>query len=221
MPPTRLRAASALAPMVIAAASLAAACQPAWEDQPGTDAERGGGRFAGDESMDAAAQRTAERFNLQQEAVILLPGAFRGAVDTSGGAAVGITPQQGDPDFVRVSRIGEPDPEAVLEDPRRALVFEIGQDRINRLAGGTVNVTIVARTPDPFEEDARPAFNAAWVTPEGETSGWRSMALTQDWQKAVFAYDLPEDTTGEHLIAVLPPEGRDIDIAAVGLRAIP
>ena len=216
---TRLSAASRLAPLVLAAA-LAAGCQPAWEDQPGTDAERGGGRLAGADSMDAAARRTAERFNLQQEAVILLPGAFRGAVDTSGGAAVDVTPQQGDPDFVRVTLIGAPDPQAVLESPRRALVFEIGQDRINRLAGDTVNVTIIARTPDPFEDDARPAFNAAWTTPSGETSGWRSMALTEDWQKAVFAYDLPEGSSGEHLIAVLPPEGRDIDIAAVGLKAI-
>lgn len=215
MPFTRLSAAP-----VLAAAALAAACQPAWEDTPGTDAERGGGRFAGEDSMDSAARATAERFGLENETVILLPGAFRGAVDTSDGAAVNATPQQGDPDFVRVRLLGDPDPGAVLETPRRALVFEIGQDRINRLAGNTVNVTLIARTPDPFGEGERPAFNAAWVTPSGETSGWRSMALTEDWQKAVFAYDVPQGASGEHLIAVLPPEGRDMDIAAVGLRAI-
>jgi hypothetical protein len=83
-----------------------------------------------------------------------------------------------------------------------------------------VIITLIARMGEDWDgAGERPGLRAAWMEPSGANSGWRTMNLTNEWQKTVFTYDAPSETAGTHILAIAPPSDRAVDIAALAIRA--
>ncbi|MGJ3231979.1 MAG: hypothetical protein ACFE0P_09285 [Oceanicaulis sp.] len=184
-----------------------------------TETARGGDAVsvAGDTERGPAVEAVARRFDLSEADTVILPTLYRSVADITSNA-LDIEASRGDQGYVTVS--GSADPEAVLRQPREGLAFELTEDRVTEFLGQPVIVTLVARMNEDWEADGqRPALRAAWVEPNGDSSGWRTMGLTEDWQKAVFAYDQPTDTGGIHVLTLLPPDDQPVDIAALAIRA--
>ncbi|MEQ8404674.1 MAG: hypothetical protein RKE49_06215 [Oceanicaulis sp.] len=189
------------------------------QDASARDTARGGDVVAagGDTARGPAVEAIARRFDLSNADTVILPTLYRSAADITSNQ-LDVSSSRGDQAYVTVS--GSADPDAVLRQPRNGLAFELTEDRVTEFLGQPVIITIVARMNEDWEPGGqRPALRAAWVEPSGDSSGWRTMGLTEDWQKAVFAYDQPTNTSGVHLLTVLPPEDQPVDIAAVAIRA--
>jgi hypothetical protein len=184
------------------------------------DAVSSGGETVRGPEIEAVAQR----FGLTDADTIMVPTLYRAVADISS-TQLTITPREGDPGYITVS--GMVDPDTVLRATRRGLSFELSPDRVTQFLDQPVIVTLIARTSgdrgtEPGLEQAepgeRPALRAAWVEPSGAHSGWRTMNLTGDWQKTVFTYDAPSETAGTHLLTIVPPGDQPVDIAALAIR---
>ncbi|XBQ16836.1 MAG: hypothetical protein ABL308_02925 [Oceanicaulis sp.] len=193
-------------------------------DDP-ADAERtarGGDEISigGEDRPGPAVEAVAERFGLEEADEILLPTTYRSTADITSNH-VEYQLNQGELGYLSFDTDEPIDPEQALIQPRDALAIELTEDRVTPVLGQPVIVTIIARAGEGYENGGqRPALRAAWVEPNGDSSGWRTMSLTEDWQKAVFSYDAPSDTQGRHVLALLPPEGQGVDIAAIALRSM-
>ncbi|MFP4520442.1 MAG: hypothetical protein ACLFQ5_13420 [Oceanicaulis sp.] len=171
----------------------------------------------GDIQRGPAVEAVSRRFGLSDADTVILPTLYRATADITS-TNLTVDRSQGDLGFITVS--GSADLDEVMQRPRDGLAFELTDDRVNELLGQPVIVTFVARMGEDWEGDGqRPALRAAWIEPDGDSSGWRTMNLTEDWQKAVFAYDQPTDTSGTHLLTIVPPSDQPVDIAAVAIRA--
>ena len=194
------------------------ASDSAGQDLTGETA-RGGDALSvgGDTERGPAVEEIARRFDLSDADTIILPTLYRAAADITSNQLELDTSRE-EEGYVTIS--GSADPDAVLRQPRDGVAFELTEDRVTEFLGQPVIVTLVARMGDDWEPNgARPALRAAWVEPNGDSSGWRTMGLTEDWQKAVFAYDQPTDTGGIHVLTLLPPDDQPVDVAAVAIRA--
>lgn len=182
---------------------------------------QGGDQVAGEgaTALAPSAAALAERFGLQDADLIIAPTTYRAQGDMSAGSGIDVAVmEEADPGYVRVS--GSADPQAVLNNPGLGLSYQLSPDRAQAYAGQTVIVTLVVRASSEIGQgEDRPAVRAAWVAGPETNSGWQDMALTGEWQKAVFTYGVPEDTQADtHHIVMLPPEGRDFDLAAIAVR---
>lgn len=205
---------------VIAALPLALAACSEQGDRPGGEDYRGGDRIAGADqnAMSVSAEALSERFGLGDADLIIAPTTYRAQGDLSSGSGITVSViEDSDPGYIRVS--GAADPQAVLADPQLGLSYTLSQDRAEAYAGQTVIVTLVVRSPDRIEDGQRPALRAAWVSGQAHSSGWQDMALTGDWQKAVFSYDVPDEAASDPArIVMLPPETGPFELAAVAVR---
>lgn len=197
-----------------------AACDRADTGRTGGAAYQGGDLVADADgsAMSPSAQALSDRFGLAEADLIISPTTYRAQGDLSAGAGINVAViEDADPGYIRVS--GSADPQAVLDDPGLGLSYSLSPDRTRAYAGQSVIVTAVVRSPEAIEEDARPAVRAAWVGGGGQTSGWQDMALTEEWQKAVFTHDVPEDLAADvaHIV-MLPPEGGTFEMAALSVR---
>lgn len=179
----------------------------------GGDAVSSGGETVRGPQIEAVAQR----FNLTEADAIILPTLYRATADISS-TGLTVDPRQGDLDYISVS--GSVDPDAVLQQPRRGLAFELTTDRVTQFLDQPVIITLIARVGEDWDGTGeRPSLRAAWVEPSGANSGWRAMNLTNEWQKTVFTYDAPSETAGTHIVVIAPPSDRAVDIAALAVRA--
>ncbi len=162
-------------------------------------------------------EAVAQRFSLTDADAIILPTLYRATADISS-SGLTVDPRQGDLDFITVS--GSVDPDAVLQQPRRGLAFELTPDRVTQFLDQRVIITLITRMGETWDGSGeRPRLRAVWVEPSGANSGWRTMNLTNEWRKAVFTYDAPSQTAGTHIVAIAPPSDHAVDIAALAIRA--
>lgn len=209
------------APSEAAAPETTASDTAVQEQEPATAQTASGGDATpvdGETTRGPVVEAVARRFGLTQADTIILPTLYRAAAGLSAGD-LRLDRSRGDPGYITVS--GPVDADAVLRDPRKGLAFELAGDRVTEFLGRPVVITFVARKGEDWRDTGQgPALRAAWVEPNGASSGWRTMALAEDWRKAVFTYDAPSDASGTHILTVTPPDGQPVDIAAVALRVL-
>lgn len=210
---------------LLAALPLAlTACGETSDGPPGEGDYRGGGEVAGPEgmAMSPSAADLMERFDLDEADLIIAPTTYRAQGDVSSGGGIDVAVyEDAEPPYIRVT--GSADPEAVLNNPGLGLSYQLSPDRAVAYSGQTVIVTLVVRAASPIDDGGggeRPAIRAAWVSGPDAHSGWQDMVLTDEWQKAVFTYQVPgQAQAGSDHVVMMPPQGgQAFDLAALAVR---